>query len=104
MGDEAVVHGINETEVQHVITTHDLLPKFKKILAQTPTVTTIVYMEDPLKKGETSGFKEGVKIYSFCDVVAMGSRSSKGKLLLAALTLSAYQYNLHWLKALQAPI
>jgi long-chain acyl-CoA synthetase len=78
LGDEAVVHGINETEVKHIITTHDLLPKFKKILSQTPTVTTIVYMEDPLKKGETSGFKEGVKIHSFCDIIALGSRSSKG--------------------------
>jgi len=79
LGDEAIVHGINETEVKHVITTHDLLPKFKKILSQTPTVTTLVYMEDPLKKAETTGFKEGVNIHSFCDIIALGNRSSKGK-------------------------
>jgi len=29
LGDEAIIHGINETEVTHVITSGDLLPKFK---------------------------------------------------------------------------
>ena len=29
LGDEAIIHGINETEVTHVITSADLLPKFK---------------------------------------------------------------------------
>ena len=29
LGDEAIIYGINETEVTHVITSGDLLPKFK---------------------------------------------------------------------------
>ena len=29
LGEEAIVHGINETEVTHVITSSELLPKFK---------------------------------------------------------------------------
>jgi long-subunit acyl-CoA synthetase (AMP-forming) len=29
LGDEAIIHGINETEVTHVITSNELLPKFK---------------------------------------------------------------------------
>ena len=29
LGDEAIIYGINETEVSHVITSGDLLPKFK---------------------------------------------------------------------------
>ena len=29
LGDEAIVHGINEAEVTHVITSSELLPKFK---------------------------------------------------------------------------
>ena len=29
LGEEAVAHGVNQTEVTHVITTHELLPKFK---------------------------------------------------------------------------
>ena len=31
LGEEAVAHGVNQTEVTHVITTHELLPKFKKV-------------------------------------------------------------------------
>lgn len=38
LGDDAIAHGINETEVSTVITTHDLLPKFRKILVKTPKV------------------------------------------------------------------
>ena len=42
LGDEAIVHGINETEVSCVITSQDLFPKFKNILSQTPKVTILV--------------------------------------------------------------
>lgn len=31
LGDEAIAHGINQTEVETVITSHELLPKFKNI-------------------------------------------------------------------------
>ncbi|XP_012545548.2 long-chain-fatty-acid--CoA ligase 4 isoform X2 [Bombyx mori] len=75
LGDEAIAHGINETEVSTVITTHDLLPKFKKILAKTPKVETIIYMEDQLKPTDTQGFKEGIKIVSYKNVVELGRES-----------------------------
>ena len=42
LGDEALVHGINETEVNCVITTQELLPKFKNILPLTPNVSVLV--------------------------------------------------------------
>ena len=29
LGEDAIIHGINETEVTHVITTAELLPKIK---------------------------------------------------------------------------
>ncbi|XP_048487417.1 long-chain-fatty-acid--CoA ligase 4 isoform X1 [Plutella xylostella] len=75
LGDEAIAHGINETEVGTVITTHDLLPKFRKILANTPKVTTIIYMEDQLKTTDTTGFKEGVRILAYKEVLKMGQNS-----------------------------
>jgi long-chain acyl-CoA synthetase len=78
LGDDAVIHGLNETEVTHLITSYDLLPKFKHILHKTPQVHTVVYMEDPLKKADLSGFKEGVTIHNYCDVISMGTRSGKG--------------------------
>ena len=55
LGDDAVVHGINEAQVETVITSHELLPKFKRILASTPSVKNIVYMENPVKTTSTEG-------------------------------------------------
>lgn len=75
LGDEGVIHGINETEASIVITSHELLPKFKILLAHLPNVQTLIYMEDQLKKTETDGFKEGVRILPFNEVIHMGSTS-----------------------------
>ncbi|CAG4981842.1 unnamed protein product [Parnassius apollo] len=75
LGDDAIAHGINETEVSTVITTHELLPKFKKILAKTPKVDTIIYMEDQLKTTDKEGYKPGIRILGYKEVVAMGANS-----------------------------
>ena len=55
LGEDATVHGINEAEVETVITSHELLPKFKRILHKTPTVKNIVYFENPIKTTVTHG-------------------------------------------------
>ena len=55
LGEEAIAHGLNETEVETVITSHELLPKFKSILKSTPHVKTIIYYENPIKKTDVSG-------------------------------------------------
>ncbi|XP_025417767.1 long-chain-fatty-acid--CoA ligase 3 isoform X2 [Sipha flava] len=73
LGEEAIAHGINETEVSIVITSHDLLPKFKNILKLTPRVKTLIYMEDQLTKTNTSGFKDDVEIISFKSILQRGS-------------------------------
>lgn len=57
LGDEAIAHGINETEVDTVITSHELLPKFKRLLDMVPEVKKIIYMEDQLKPTSTRGYK-----------------------------------------------
>jgi long-chain acyl-CoA synthetase len=75
LGDEGVAHGINETEVTTVITTHDLLPKFRTVLALTPKVDTIIFMEDQLHKTDVTGFKEGVKLVPFSEVLSLGNKS-----------------------------
>jgi long-chain acyl-CoA synthetase len=41
--------------VTHILTSHELLPKFRKILLQTPTVTTVIYFEDQIRKTDTTG-------------------------------------------------
>lgn len=75
LGDDGVIHGINETEVTTVITSHDLLPKFKTILASLPNVQTIIYMEDQLHRADTTGFKDGVRIIPYSQVIRTGNES-----------------------------
>lgn len=81
LGDEAIAHGINETEVSTVITSHDLLPKFKKVLANTPKVDTIIFMEDQLKPTDRDGFKQGIRIIGYKEVIQMGKTSKIGEFL-----------------------
>ena len=50
LGDDAVVHALNETEVTTIVTSHELLPRFKKMLSSLPNIRTIVYLEDQLQK------------------------------------------------------
>lgn len=87
LGDEAIAHGINETEVDTVITSFDLIPKFKQILQHTPRVKTLIYMEDQLKQLDTRGYKEDVKIITFTEVLKLGSNSKIGKSLTPYLQL-----------------
>jgi len=77
LGEDAVVHGLEETGVELVITSHDLLPRFKKILRSggNDKVKTLVYMDNPIHRTITSGFREGVQIISFWDVVSRGKKT-----------------------------
>lgn len=92
LGDEAIAHGINETEVTTVITSHELLPKFKYILELTPRVNTIIFMEDQLKKTDVSGYKEGIRIIPFQQVIQTGKVSSLGKSLYVELCIERYTF------------
>jgi long-chain acyl-CoA synthetase len=74
LGEEGVIHGISETEVDTVITSHDLMPKLKKILKTIPKVKKIVYFEDQMQLTDKSGF-DGIKINSFSQIVKLGSES-----------------------------
>jgi len=76
LGDEAIIHGLNETEVKLVVTSHELLPKFRSMLEKCPNIETIIVMEDQLLSTDTSGYKEEVKIYTFNSVVRMGEESN----------------------------
>lgn len=82
LGDEGIAHGINETEVDMVITSHELLPKFKTVLGITPNVKKIIFMEDQLHKTDVTGFKEGVQIIPFSTVIEKGEKSKMGEFSL----------------------
>lgn len=74
LGDEGVIHGVNETEVKTLITSHELLPKIRKILKNLPNLTNIVFFEDQLQKTDTEGFGD-VKVHSYKEIVRKGSES-----------------------------
>ncbi|CAL4105089.1 unnamed protein product, partial [Meganyctiphanes norvegica] len=75
LGEDAIVHGINETEARHVITSHELLPKFKSILARCPNVTHITYFKDQLKATPLEDIKDGIIFNSFEEVIEKGKTS-----------------------------
>ena len=100
-------HNVLNIQVDCVITSYELLPKFHSMLNLCPRVRTLIVMEDQLYNVDTtgistlwanrslnirlilwvicvllrkyieilSGFKEGVKIVLFEDVVSLGSDS-----------------------------
>merc|ERR1719341_2410632 len=69
LGESGVIHGLSETQAEVVITSHELLPKFRSILAKKKdNVKTIVYMENPIKRTDVTGFRDDVRLISFWDV------------------------------------
>ena len=64
LGDEAVMHALNETEVNIVVTSHELLPKFRTMLDNCPNITHVIYMEDQIFQTDKSGFKVQNILYS----------------------------------------
>ena len=63
LGDDAIIHGLNETGVSLVVTSHELLPKFRKMLDHCPAVSTIVVMEDQLFPTTPLGTRRGSRSF-----------------------------------------
>jgi len=80
LGEEAVEHGINQTEVETVITSHELLPKFRAILKKTPNVKRIVYFDNPIKRTDTSGFREDVRLINFWEMATLGKKAANNNM------------------------
>lgn len=80
LGDEGVVHGINETEATHIITSSDLLPKLTKLKGRLVNLTTVIYMEsqNPRARNPCANCEglAGLKIYSYTQLIEEGSRLS----------------------------
>jgi long-chain acyl-CoA synthetase len=76
LGDEAIAHGINQTEVETVITSHELLPKFRSILKDCPNVKQIVYFDNPTKRTDINGYRQDVRIINFWEVVTLGKKTT----------------------------
>lgn len=74
LGDDGIIHGINETEVTHLITTFDLLPKVKNIQSQIPKVKTVIFIEGH-KKPVTEGIDTSrITLVPFKEIEEAGSK------------------------------
>ena len=58
LGEDAITFGVCQTEVTHVITTHELLPKFKNVLHNTPNVKVVIFLEDQVHTTDRTGYVE----------------------------------------------
>ncbi|XP_054158116.1 fatty acid CoA ligase Acsl3-like [Oppia nitens] len=54
LNDEGIVHGLNETEVTHVITSRQLLPKLLKLNKQIPRMSTVIYFDNRVASNKTN--------------------------------------------------
>ncbi|KAL4219831.1 Long-chain-fatty-acid--CoA ligase 4 [Mactra antiquata] len=72
LGEDAIIHGVNESEVSHVITSAELLPKFKSILSKMPKVTHLIVMCDSQTISKAD-FPSNITILSFAEVEVIGA-------------------------------
>ena len=78
LGEDGITHAINQTEVSVIITSHDLMPKVKKIIRKIPMVRTVIYFEDQLHETNVDGM-EDLNVMAYRKVIEMGKRSTFGK-------------------------
>lgn len=85
LGDEGVIHVIQEVESSHILTSSDLLPKVKNIRPRIPKLTTVIYCEDSINPAsiDSYGFNDiNLTLVRFGDLEKSGSLADvnlKGK-------------------------
>ena len=72
LSDDAIVHVLNETEVNVVFSSFDLLPRLSNLLNRTALVKTIIVMEDQLE-----GMGNTALVPANVSVIAMSQFSAK---------------------------
>lgn len=82
LGDDGVVHGINECETTHVITSADLVPKLQRLQHKISLVKCIIHFEGP-KKIDNSVIEklESIKLIPFKTIESNGENISKSSSL-----------------------
>ncbi|CAG2111382.1 unnamed protein product [Medioppia subpectinata] len=75
--DDAVVHGINETEATHLITSSYLLERVSRVADRIPAVRCVVYMEGarepPLERLFTDERRNHIRFETYTGLLAMGA-------------------------------
>uniref|UniRef100_A0A2P2I9Z4 long-chain-fatty-acid--CoA ligase n=1 Tax=Hirondellea gigas TaxID=1518452 RepID=A0A2P2I9Z4_9CRUS len=71
--DDGVIHGIRETEVDTIVTSHDLLPRTLKMLPKCEKVRNVVVFGDQLNGiGDVQSAPESVKVLSYGELKKLG--------------------------------
>ena len=78
LGEEAIAYGINQADVEVVITDGHLLSKLQVIASKITKVRTIIYMGN-LNQTNMAMFPKHIKVLSMNDVEAIGLRSQNSK-------------------------
>lgn len=81
LGEEGIIHALNETKVTIVITSHELLPKLKNMFKKLPLLDTIIYIEHKLLGNEPQNNLGcgKLRVLKFRDVLKLGSISNASK-------------------------
>lgn len=75
LGQDAIIHGINETEATHVITSQSLLSKFDGVLDRMPHVTNLIVIPDAQsKRPDLKDKPNRVRLLSMVEVEFEGSK------------------------------
>ena len=74
LGDDAICHGFNETEVRVVVTSSSLLPKLRTMLARCPSIRHVIVIRDHTDtQGELVSLEHKVCVNTFYEVVELGA-------------------------------
>ncbi|CAB1326073.1 unnamed protein product [Coregonus sp. 'balchen'] len=78
LGGAAIAHGLNETEITHIITSKDLLhSRLKAILLEVPRLQHIIVVDS--KPTSWPGFPRGIMVHNMDAVQELGSRPDNSK-------------------------
>uniref|UniRef100_A0A4W6C4T6 long-chain-fatty-acid--CoA ligase n=1 Tax=Lates calcarifer TaxID=8187 RepID=A0A4W6C4T6_LATCA len=81
LGGPAIAHGLNETQVTHVITSRELLEtKLKAILSEVPRLQHIIVVDDT--PTSWPGYPHGITVHNMAAVQKLGAKPENGKLPL----------------------
>lgn len=82
LGDDGVVHGINECETAHVITSSDLVPKLQRLQHKISHVKCIIHFDGPKKiDSSIAGKLDSIKLVPFKTVESNGESISRSSSL-----------------------
>ncbi|XP_054163099.1 fatty acid CoA ligase Acsl3-like [Oppia nitens] len=80
LGIDGIVHGLNETEVTHVITSDELLPNLALIADRVPHLNTVIYFEGlrppPINTLFPETLRQRIRFEPFSSVESLGKSST----------------------------